>query len=98
MVEVINKYETIIIMNNTLEEEALNALVEKFKSLIETEGTIESVDLWGKRRLSYPINDMNEGYYVFIKFSSKPTFPLEFERVLKITDGIMRYIVVRQGE
>lgn len=98
MAEVINKYETIIIIDNTLEEEKINELVEKFKSMIEKEGTLESVDLWGKRRLSYPINDMNEGYYAFMQFSSKPTFPQEFERVLKITDGIMRYIVVRQGE
>lgn len=96
MTEVINKYEAIIIIQNTLEEEAINGLVEKFKSLIESEGTIESLDLWGKRRLSYPINDLNEGYYVFVQFSCKPTFPQELERVLKITDGIMRYMIIKQ--
>ena len=96
MVEIINKYETIIIIDNSLPEENVNALVEKFKSLVETEGTIESVDLWGKRRLSYPINDLNEGYYILINFSSKPSFPQELERVLKITDGILRHIVIKK--
>ena len=98
MVEVINKYETVIIIDNSLQEEEINALVEKFKSLIETEGTVESVDLWGKRRLAYPINDLNEGYYALINFSAKPAFPQELDRILKITDGILRFIIIKKED
>lgn len=98
MVEIINNYESIVIFDNSLEEEALNALVEKFKSLIEANGTVESVDVWGKRRLAYPINDLTEGYYVLYNFSAKPTFPKEFERVLGITEGVMRHIVIRKED
>ena len=66
------------------------ALVEKFKAMVEAEGTLASVDEWGKRRLAYPINDMAEGYYVLMNFESKPEFPAELERVMKITEGVMR--------
>ena len=75
-------------------EEATNALVEKFKALISENGTIESVDDWGKRRLAYPINDEVEGYYVLVNFDSTATFPAEFERVAKITDGVLRTMVI----
>ena len=96
MVEVINKYETIFIIDGTLSEEDTEALVEKFKSLIESAGTIEEIDVWGKRRLAYPINDLTEGYYVLIQVSSKPEFPLELERIYRITDGLIRSIVIRR--
>ena len=96
MFEVINKYEMLYIINNALPEEEISALVEKFKSLIESAGTIENIDIWGKRRLAYPINDLNEGYYVLINFSSAPTFPKELERVLGITDGIMRSLIIKK--
>lgn len=96
MVEVINKYETIFIIDGTLSEEDTEALVEKFKSLIESAGTIEEIDVWGKRRLAYPINDLTEGYYVLIQFSSEPEFPLELERIYRITDGLIRSIVIRR--
>ena len=96
MVEVINKYETIFIIDGTLSEEDTEALVEQFKSWIESAGTIEEIDVWGKRRLAYPINDLTEGYYVLIQFSSKPEFPLELERIYRITDGLIRSIVIRR--
>lgn len=98
MAEKINLYETIFIIDSTKSEEETAALVEKFKSLIEKNGEIESVDEWGKRRLAYPINDLNEGYYVLINFKSNPDFPTELERVYGITDGIIRDIVVRREE
>ena len=79
-------------------EEEITALVEKFKSLIEKYGEIESVDDWGKRRLAYPINDLTEGYYVLVNFKAKSDFPTELERVYGITDGIIRDIVVRREE
>ncbi len=98
MAEAINKYETIFVVDATKTEEEITALVEKFKSLIEKYGEIESVDEWGKRRLAYPINDLTEGYYVLVNFQSKPDFPVELERVYGITDGIIRNIVVRREE
>ena len=98
MVEVINKYETIFIVDATLAEEQIQGVVEKFKSLIADAGEIESVDEWGKRRLAYPINDVNEGYYVLVNFSSKPDFPQELERIYNITDGILRSIVIKKEE
>lgn len=98
MVEVINKYETIFIVDASLAEDQITALVEKFKSLIGEAGEIESVDEWGKRRLAYPINDKTEGYYVLVNFSAKPDFPLELERIYNITDGILRNIVIKKED
>ena len=73
-------------------------MVEKFKSLIEANGEIESVDEWGKRRLAYPINDLTEGYYVLINFKSGTDFPAELERVYGITEGVIRNIVIKSEE
>lgn len=98
MIEVINKYETIMVINPTLEEEKIEATVEKFKALISANGEITNVDVWGKRKLAYEINDLTEGYYVLVEFSSKPEFPAELERVYKITDGIIRDIVIKKDE
>ena len=88
------KYETMMVTSSALDEEASAALIGKFKSLIEANGTIDSVDDWGKRRLAYPINDETEGVYTVIKFTSEPSFPAELDRIYKITDGIMRSIIV----
>ena len=87
------KYETMLVTSSALDEEASAALIGKFKSLIEANGTIDSVDDWGKRRLAYPIEDLNEGYYVLMTFESKPELPAELDRVMKITDGIMRCLI-----
>ena len=96
MVEIKNKYETIFIVNPTLEEEKINEIVEKFKTLISANGELTNIDIWGKKRLAYEINDLTEGYYVLIEFTSNPSFPQELERIYKITDGIIRDIVVKQ--
>lgn len=98
MAEKISKYETIFVIDSTKTEEEITALIEKFKSLIEKYGEIESVDDWGKRRLAYPINDLTEGYYVLVNFKSGPEFPMELERIYGITDGIIRDIVVKREE
>ena len=92
------KYETMLITTATLDEEASAALVGKFKSLIEANGTIDAVDEWGKRRLAYPINDEVEGIYTVIKFQSAPDFPAELDRVYKITDGVLRSMIVAEAE
>ena len=70
MAEVINKYETIFVLDADLDEKKTAALTEKFQKLIADNGTVESVDVWGKRRLAYPINYKTEGYYVLVNFSS----------------------------
>ena len=98
MTEKINKYETIFVLDSTKTEDEITALVEKFKSLIEANGEIESVDEWGKRRLAYPINDLTEGYYVLINFKSGTDFPAELERVYGITEGFIRDIVIKSEE
>ncbi len=92
------KYETMLITTATLDEEATAALVGKFKSLIEANGTIDSVEDWGKRRLAYPINKENDGIYTLINFTSEPDFPAELDRVYKITDGVLRSMIVAKEE
>ena len=93
-----NKYEAALVYSVKAGDEAVAALAEKFKALIEQNGTIESVDDWGKRRLAYAINDLTEGYYVLVNFKSGPDFPAELERVYGITDGIIRNIVIKCEE
>lgn len=96
MAGVINKYETIFVLDVNMGDEQLEAMSNKFQELIAANGEIESVDVWGKRRLAYPINYKTEGYYVLVNFSSAPEFPKELERVYGITEGVLREIVVRK--
>ncbi len=96
MAEIINKYETIFVLDAALEEEKITALSEKFQKLIADNATVESVDVWGKRKLAYPIDFKTEGYYVLVNFASSPEFPKELERIYGITDGVMRTITIRK--
>ncbi|MGL5972530.1 MAG: 30S ribosomal protein S6, partial [Oscillospiraceae bacterium] len=91
-----SKYETIIVLDVTQGEELVKSLVEKFTTLISQNGTVESVDEWGKRRLAYEINKKREGYYVLINFQCDPSFIKELDRVYNITDGLLRTIVVNK--
>ena len=93
MAKVSAKYEVLYIIDATLGEEDIAALVEKFKAMVEAEGTLTSIEEWGKRKLAYPINDMPEGYYVLMTCECKPTLPAELDRVFKITEGIMRSLI-----
>ena len=88
------KYETMLITSAALDEEASSALIGKFKSLIEANGTIDSIDEWGKRRLAYPNNDLMEGYYVLMTFNAAAAIPAELDRIFRITDGVMRSLIV----
>ena len=95
MPKVTGKYETIFIVDVTIGDEATQAVVEKFKTLISDNASeVIKVEDWGKRRLAYPINDMPEGFYVLVEFESEPAFPAELDRVYKITDGLMRSIII----
>ena len=91
-----NNYEVMFIVNPELGEEKVNSIVGKFKSLLETQATLDTFAEWGKRRLAYPINDVNEGYYVLSTFSASPDFPAELERNFKITEGVFRYLVIKR--
>ena len=104
-----NKYEAAVVLSVAQGEDATLALKEKFNDLIAKNGTIENVDDWGKRRLAYLINDEAEGYYVFFTFESEPSslqsltvsesepsFPAELERIAKITDGVLRVMVIKK--
>ena len=90
MAKITGKYEVLYIIDPAQGEEGINALVEKFKAMVEAEGTLANIDLWGKRRLAYPINDLTEGYYVLMNIETNPAFPAELERVMKITEGVLR--------
>ena len=96
MTNVINNYETIFVIDASLQEEQINAISEKFQAMIAANGKVESVDVWGKRRLAYPINYKTEGYYVLVNFASQAEFVAELERVYNITDGLLRTIVIRK--
>ncbi len=93
-----NNYEVMFIVNPVPGEEKVNEIVEKFKNLIESQATLESFVEWGKRRLAYPINYVTEGHYVLATFSSEPDFPAELERNFKITEGILRYLIIRRNK
>ncbi len=90
------KYESTLIFSVKEGDEAVTALKDKFNELISKNGTVESVDDWGKRRLAYLINDEAEGYYVFYTFTADAEFPAELERIAKITDGVLRVMTIKK--
>ena len=91
-----SNYETIIIYSVKNGEEAAKELSEKFKAMMEKNGTVDSVDEWGKRRLAYLINDEEDGYYVLYNHSCEAGFPAELERVAGITEGVLRSMVIKK--
>ena len=98
MAKTTEKYELMYIINPNLSEEETAAVVEKFKALVAQNGTLEEMEEMGKRKLAYEINYISEGYYVLVKFTSGPDFPAELDRVLGITDGILRSLITRRPE
>ncbi len=94
-----NKYELAVVVNATIDDEARAAVVDKAKALIERfGGTIANVDEWGKKRLAYEIKKMKEGFYYFIQFEADVTAPAEIEQRMRIMDGVLRYLIVRQDD
>ena len=91
-----NSYEAMMVFSVKNGEEGVPALIEKCKALIEQNGTLDSIDEWGKRKLAYAINDEPEGFYALFNFSAVPEFPEEFYRVAGITDGVLRSLIVRK--
>lgn len=98
MAKVNANYEVVYIMDPALGEEAIAAMIEKFKTLVETQGTVAAIDDWGKRRLAYPINYKTEGYYVLVNYTAEASVPKEIERNLQISDSILRYLTVKVEE
>lgn len=91
-----NSYETVMVFSLSKGEENAIALKDKFVDMISANGELESVDEWGKRKLAYLINDEPEGYYALYNFKCDPEFPMELERVFKITDGVLRTLIIRK--
>ena len=92
-------YEIMLVFSAKDGEDAAKELFEKFKALVEKhDGVINDVDEWGKRKLAYEINDEAEGYYVVVKYAAEPTFPVEMERVLRITDGVLRFLNIAEED
>lgn len=96
--KILHSYETIFIIDAGLDADATKAVVEKFTSLIAENGTVDTVDEWGKRRLAYEIDDKTEGYYVLVEFTADAEFPKELDRQFRINDQILRTIIIRKDE
>ena len=91
-------YELMFIIDPALENEAKNATVEAVKGIIENEGEVVDVDEWGLRKMAYQIQKKSEGYYVVVQFKAEPTLPKELDRRLRISDNVMRHIIVNKDE
>ena len=98
MAKITANYEAVYILDPSLNEEAIASLIAKFKGVVEANGTVSEVDEWGKRRLAYPINDLMEGYYVLMTFTAAAAVPAELDRVFRITDGVMRSMIICKDE
>jgi len=93
-----NKYESIVIMNPSLDENVIGELTKKFEDLISTLGKVEDVTVMGKRRLAYEINKLKEGHYVIYTFNAEPNSIVELERNYRITDGVIKFITIRKED
>ncbi len=89
-------YEAMIVIDPKLEEESRNEVLDRIKNLIEENGSLDKLNEWGVRRLAYEVNDISEGYYLLIDFKATPEFPSELERVMKIMDSVLRYLVIKK--
>ena len=94
-----NKYELVYVIDTALDDDARKVVIDRFNGMIEQEGgKVLKVDVWGKRRLAYPINYKTEGYYVLVNFESEATLPREIERTMQIAESILRYLIVKVEE
>ena len=98
MAKISANYEVVYIIDPAQGEEGVAALTEKFKTLVEQNSSAMEVEEWGKRKLAYAINYKTEGYYVLMSFTSAPEFPRELDRILGITEGVMRSMIVCKDE
>ncbi|MEG2014942.1 MAG: 30S ribosomal protein S6 [Clostridia bacterium] len=93
-----NSYELLYILDGSLEEEAREAVISKLNAIVtDNGGEIEGVDKWGMKKFAYTINFKNEGYYVLVNFKSAATVPAELDRVMGITDSVVRSMVIKKN-
>lgn len=93
-----NKYEMMFIIDPILEGDKKEAAIQTVKDIIAADGEVSAVDIWGTKRLAYPIRKKNEGYYVVVKFTASPDLPKELDRRLKISDNYMRHLIINKDE
>lgn len=93
-----NRYEAVLIFRPDMAEAERTELFDRFKGIIEEDGEVTNVDDWGKRRLAYEINYIKEGYYYIVEFNSNPDHIREFERRLRLSDFVIRYMVIRKED
>ena len=93
-----NNYEAVLIFKADMADSERNDLFDRFKDIIAQNGEVTNVDDWGKRRLAYEINDLKDGYYYIVDFKSEPDHIREFERRLRLSDFIIRYMVIRKED
>ena len=96
MTKLKSSYETVLVLSMKLGEEGIENMIKKFQDLIEANATLNNVDKWGKRRLAYMINKETEAYYVLFDFTSEADFPAELDRIYKITDGVLRSLIIKK--
>lgn len=92
------QYEVMFIIDSALEDEKKNEVVEMVKEIISADGEVENVDVWGNKKLAYPIQKKNDGYYVVVTFKAQKDLPKELERRLRISDDVLRYLIVNKEE
>lgn len=91
-------YELLFILDPAMDEAARNQMIETVKGIINADGEAGEADLWGAKKLAYPINKKKDGFYVLIPFKAGAELPKELDRRLKISDNCMRHIIVCQDE
>lgn len=92
-----NNYEILYIIKSKLEDEAKNTVIKKFEDMVTSSGgTVDKIDKWGTKKFAYPIDYMEDGYYVLMNFSSSSELPKELERQMRISDDIVRYMVIKK--
>lgn len=93
-----NKYETVIILNPTLTKEQMEKVTNKIKDFIIANGEIIGFESLGVKKLAYEIRKHKEGDYYIIKFNAKPNIITELERLYRITDEVIKFIVIREDD
>lgn len=91
-------YELMFIMDPTLEESKRDETIEKVKEIISAEGEVSNVDIWGMKKLAYPIQKKNEGFYTVVEFKANPELPKELDRRLRISDAVIRHMIINKEE
>ena len=91
-------YEVMFVIDPAIEDDKKEATIEAVKGIIAAEGEVGNADVWGMKKLAYPIQKKTEGYYVVIEFKAQPTLPAELDRRLKLSDNVIRHIIINKDE